>query len=127
MEYNIRKPQSTDLFVACKILKGVGLKNIKDCFTSDAVKTIKDSVNKDNLDEVSNEAGLEIMLSLGDLILEKVDVIQDDLIKFISNLSGLKVKEVETLPIVDFANLVIEIFKTPDFVDFIKVVLKLSN
>ena len=40
---------------------------------------------------------------------------------------GLKVKEVEDLPITDFAEIVMAIIKEPDFVDFIKVVLKSFN
>ena len=68
-----------------------------------------------------------VMLSIGDLIFEKMEDIQTDLFKFIANLTGLKVKEVEDLSLVDTANIVMAIIKKPDFVDFIKVVLKSFN
>ena len=35
MEYTLRKPKATDIFVVSKIIKGIGLKNIKNCFNSD--------------------------------------------------------------------------------------------
>ena len=128
MEYKIRKPKATDLPVACKILKGIGLKNIAKCFNNDDIEVFKKSISgKEVTDEMLNKAGLMVMLSIGDLIFEKMEDIQVDLFRFISNLTGLKVKEVEDLSLTDLANIVIAILKEPDFTDFIKVVLKLSK
>ena len=59
--------------------------------------------------------------------LDKLEIIQEPLIKFMSNLSGLKVKEIEDLPPADFIDMAITIIKMPEFVDFIKVVLKSLN
>lgn len=128
MEYEIRKPKATDLPVACKILKGIGLKNIAKCFNNDDIEVFKKSISgKEVTDEMLNKAGLMVILSIGDLIFEKMEDIQVDLFRFISNLTGLKVKEVEDLSLTDLANIVIAILKEPDFTDFIKVVLKLSK
>ena len=128
MNYELRKPKATDIFVVSKIIKGIGLKNIADCFNSDEIKVIRNSVSGEKVSsETLNQAGITIVLSIGDLVLEKMEFVQNDLIKFISNLTGLKVKEVEDLPITDFAEIVMAIIKEPDFVDFIKVVLKSFN
>ena len=128
MNYELRKPKATDIFVVSKIIKSIGLKNIANCFNSDDLNLIRKSVSSDKVtDEVLYKAGATIMLSIGDLVLEKMEVVQNDLIKFISNLTGLKVKEVEDLPITDFAEIVMAIIKEPDFGDFIKVVLKSFN
>ena len=128
MEYKIRKPKAKDLHVACKIIKGIGLKNIAKCFNNDDIEVFKKSISgKEVTDEMLNKAGLMVILSIGDLIFEKMEDIQVDLFRFISNLTGLKVKEVEDLSLTDLANIVIAILKEPDFTDFIKVVLKLSK
>ena len=128
MEYTLRKPKATDIFVVSKIIKGIGLKNIKNCFNSDEINLIMKSVSGDKVtDDVLYKIGANIMLSIGDLVLEKMEFVQNDLIKFISNLTGLKVKEVEDLPITEFAEMLMAIIKEPDFVDFIKVVLKSFN
>ena len=128
MEYTSRKPKATDLFVVSKIIKGIGLKNIADCFNSDEIKVIRNSVSGEKVSsETLNQAGITIVLSIGELILDRLDDVKDDVIKFMSCLSGLKIKEVEDLPITEFAEMLMAIIKEPDFVDFIKVVLKSFN
>ena len=128
MEYSIRKPKATDIFVVSKIIKGIGLKNISNCFNSDEINLIRKSVSGDKLtDDVLYKIGANIMLSIGDLILEKLDIVKDDVIKLMSNLSGLKTKDVEDLPLVTFTEMFMDIIKEPDFSDFIKVVLRSFN
>ena len=128
MEYTLRKPKATDLFVVSNIIKGIGLKNIADCFNSDEIKVIRNSVSGEKVSsETLNQAGITIVLSIGELILDRLDDVKDDVIKFMSCLSGLKIKEVEDLPITEFAEMLMAIIKEPDFVDFIKVVLKSFN
>lgn len=128
MEYAIRKPKATDLFVASKIIKGIGLKNIIDCFKSNEINELSKKTDEVNYtDELVTQAGVVVLTNIAELIFEKMDFVQDDLIKFIANLTGLKVKQVEDLPITDFAEIVMSIIKEPDFVDFIKVVLKSFN
>ena len=128
MESTLRKPKATDLFVVSKIIKGIGLKNIADCFNSDEIKVIRNSVSGEKVSsETLNQAGITIVLSIGELILDRLDDVKDDVIKFMSCLSGLKIKEVEDLPITEFAEMLMAIIKEPDFVDFIKVVLKSFN
>lgn len=128
MEYTLRKPKATDLFVVSKIIKGIGLKNIADCFNSDEIKVIRNSVSGEKVSsETLNQAGITIVLSIGELILDRLDDVKDDVIKFMSCLSGLKIKEVEDLPITEFAEMLMAIIKEPDFVDFIKVVLRSFN
>ena len=128
MNYELRKPKATDIFVVSKIIKGIGLKNIADCFNSDEIKVIRNSVSGEKVSsETLNQAGITIVLSIGELILDRLDDVKDDVIKFMSCLSGLKIKEVEDLPITEFAEMLMAIIKEPDFVDFIKVVLKSFN
>ena len=128
MEYTLRKPKATDIFVVSKIIKGIGLKNIANCFNSDEINLIRKSVSGDKVtDDVLYKIGANIMLSIGDLILEKLDIVKDDVIKLMSNLSGLKTKDVEDLPLVTFTEMFMDIIKEPDFLDFIKVVLKSFN
>ena len=97
MEYELRKPKATDIFVVSKIIKGIGLKNIANCFNSDEINLIRKSVYGDEVtDDVLYKAGATIMLSIGDLVLEKMEVVQNDLIKFISNIKA-SVSELVTI------------------------------
>lgn len=125
MEYTLRKPKATDLFVASKIIKGVGIKNIAKCFSSDEIEDIKKLAKKEAVDYT--KVGLTVVVSICDLVLEKLEDVQEPLIKFMSNLSGLKPKDIENLSPADFTEMAITIIKMPEFVDFIKVVLKSSK
>ena len=130
MEIKLRKPKATDLFVASKIIKGIGIKNIVACFKSEEVKEYVKSLRSNDVEfteEQTQKVGVLVSTNIAELIFEKIDVVQDDLIKFISNLTGFPIKDVEDLPIADFAEVVTLIIKEPDFVDFIKVVLKSFN
>ena len=131
MECSIRKPKAKDLFVVSKIIKGVGLKNIVDCFNSEELKDFANKLQSENktdfTDEQTMKAGAIIMMNVGELILDKLDVVKDDLIKFMSNLTEMSVNEIEDLPLYDFAEIFFKIIKEPDFADFIKVVLKSFN
>lgn len=129
MEYTLKKPKATDLFVASKILKTIGVKNIYNCFNNEELEEIKTLAKskKGNADVNYEKVGLMVVTSVCDLLLEKLEYIQEPLIKFMSNLSGLKVKEIENLPPAEFMEMAITIIKMPEFVDFIKVVLKSFN
>lgn len=125
MEYKLRKPKASDLFVVSKILKEIGVKNLANCFNAEEYDEIKKVAKSDNPDY--EKVGIMVVTSLCDLILDRLEDIQEPLIKFMSNLSGLKTKELEDLPPADFAEMAIDIIKMPEFMDFIKVVLKSFN
>lgn len=129
MEYTLRKPKATDIFVASKIFKVIGVKNISNCFNNEEIEEIKKLAKrkKENVEVDEEKVGLMVITSICDLVLEKLEYVQEPLIKFMSNLSGLKVKEIEDLSPADFMEMAIEIIKMPEFVDFIKVVLKSFN
>ena len=127
MTYELRNPQASDLFVGTKIVKTVGLKNVANCFDTDEIKAIKNTIAERGTpatDEETHSVGMKAMTAIGELIFEKLDTVQEDIFKFLSNLSGLTMDEVSTMDIVDFAEMVTTVIKNPKFADFIKVVLK---
>lgn len=127
MNYEIRNPQATDLFVVAKIIKAVGIKNIANCFKNDEVEALKTKIAENGgvaTDEEAKKAGSIIMTSIGELIFDKLDIVQDDVFKFIANLTALTVDDVMIMDIVEFAEVFMTIIKNPKFADFIEVVLK---
>lgn len=127
MTYELRNPQATDLFVVTKIIKAVGIKNIANCFKSEEINAFKAKFAESDTpmtEEDQYNAGMLVMTSIGELIFDKLDLVQEDIFKFMSNLSGLTVDEVKSMDIVDFAEMLMEIIKNPKFADFIAVVLK---
>ena len=127
MTYELRNPQASDLFVVSKIIKAVGIRNIADCFKSEKLEEFKAKVAESGApatEKEASEAGLIVMTDIGELIFEKLDVVEDDVFKFMSNLSGLTVEDVKSMDIVEFAEMFMAIIKNPKFADFIEVVLK---
>ena len=138
MEFNLRKPQATDLFVVSKIIKAIGIKQIQSCYNCEAMReynkqiiaenTYTDEKGKTQVKEISDEQatqrGMIFAGELADLVLGNLEAAQKDIFKFISNLSGMTVEEIGKMGIADFAEIIITIIKMPEFKDFIKVVLK---
>ena len=127
MTYELRNPQASDLFVVSRIIKAVGIKNIANCFKSEELEAFKSEfVDKDipMTEEDEYKAGLMAMTAIGELIFDKLDMVQEDIFTFMSNLSGLAVDDVKSMDIVEFAEMFMDIIKNPKFADFIKVVLK---
>lgn len=134
----IRKPKSTDLFVVSKILSKIGLKNIINCLNAKELMELRAKMIKENevtdkkgkvtqtdfTDSQRIEYGTAMVANIGDLILNNLEDVKDDLNRYISNLTGLSIKEIEDLSIVPYGEILMQIIKEPDFVDFIKVVLK---
>ena len=127
MTYELRNPQATDLFIVSKIIKEVGIKNIANCFKSKEIEALKAQVAESGTpasEEEATKAGLIVMTSIGELIFEKLDLVQEDVFKFMANLSGLSIDDVKSMDIVEFAEMFMTIIKNPKFADFITVVLK---
>ena len=126
----MRKLKATDLFVVSKIIKTIGVNDIINCFSSKEIKDLAKTMSegdKKYTDGDVREVGAVIVKNICTLIFDKLDLIENDLMKFISSVTGLSIKEVEDLPLNEFAEVVVKIIKNPDFVDFIKVVLKSFN
>jgi len=61
------------------------------------------------------------------VILNNLPSCEQDLYKFMSNLSGVSVDEIAEMPMAEFADAVISIIQKEDFKDFFKAVSKLFN
>lgn len=127
MAYELRNPQASDLFVVSRIIKVVGIKNVANCFKSEEIEALKAKIAESDTpatEEEQAEAGMIIMTSIGELVFDKLDIVQEDVFKFMANLSGLTVDEVKSMDIVEFAEMFMDIIKNPKFADFIEVVLR---
>lgn len=126
MTYELRNPQANDLFVVAKIIKVVGIKNIVNCFSNkiEEFKATNAERETPTTEAEQFELGVGVMGDIGELIFEKLDLVQDDVYKFMANLSGLSIDEIACMDIVEFAEMFMDIIKNPKFADFIRVVLK---
>ena len=118
MNYEIRDFKSKDIFPMAKIISKIGVKEFKQCFESDAVRAMIKGGD-------ANAIGVAIALDVGGVIISHLPDAEKEIYMFISNMTGLKQKELEDCGLAEFAEMLVAIFKKEDFVDFISVVSKL--
>lgn len=139
--YVLKKLGAPVIFSMCKIIKGIGINEFKTLFGGEgALKNIinmskaesakkangksdKENANSD-LDAII-EIGAGIMLNVVGVVIENLPKCENDIYKFLSMVSNLSEKEVKSLSMADFTQMIIDVIKKEDFADFIKVVFTL--
>ena len=139
MEYNLRNPKATDLFIVTKMINKIGVKNIiKVVRDNDEVNELRAQLLEENkytdengsvahkefTKEQVNQMGELVVGLVIDLVLDRIELVQDDLFKFMSALSGLTVTEVADLGWSNFYKMIVDILKLDGVTDFIQDVLK---
>lgn len=120
-KYELRSPKADDMFLMFRILSKVGVKNLKNCFsTGDVMAAIRGEGKKD-----SEAVGLSVALEIASVLMEHLDDAKKDIFTFLSNLSGMKASEIAALEMADFAQMVIEVIQLEGFRDFFQRVFAL--
>lgn len=129
----LRELKSSDVFPMVQILNKVGFKELKTVLTPDKVKNMMKSfkeagseTTEDGVDK-STILGFNLILEIVGIVMNNLPSCEEDLYRFISNVSGLSVKEIADLPMGDFAEVIIAIVQKQEFRDFFKAVSKLFN
>ena len=125
MEFNLRMLQASDLFMMVKIINKVGINNVKGAIDVEKIKNARKNMTVENSTEVMTDVGMDITMSVMEVVLERLPLIEDELYNFMGAVSGLKSKEVAKLSINDFMALFIAIFKKEEFKDFFTQALQL--
>lgn len=68
---------------------------------------------------------LQSLLDIGGIILGNLYKCENDIYNFLGRIANVNVEEIKALSMAEFADLVIEIVKKPEFKDFFSVVSKL--
>lgn len=132
----LRELKSSDIFPMVGILNRIGFKELKTVLTPDKVKemlkTFKEAgdpeakADEDGMDN-STILGFNLILEVVGIVMNNLPACEGDLYKFLSGVSGLTVKEIENLPMSDFAEMIVAVVQKPEFRDFFKAVSKLFN
>ena len=123
--FELRNLTADDMFPMFQIISKIGVKEFKKCFESaDVKKAVKGMASKD--DQVDMTAvGMAVAFDLAGLIVSNLPNCKDDIYLLLSQLSGKKVKEIASLPMVTFVEMVIAVIKKEEFSDFFQAVSKL--
>ena len=120
--YALRKLEAKDIAPMASILSKIGLKEVKNCFSPDDMKAI---AGGDGSIEAVGAVGVSVAFEIAGVILSNYERCQNDVFSFLASLSGMDKKQIESLPLDTFTEMVIDVVKKEDFKDFMKVVSKL--
>lgn len=121
--YTLRELRASDVFFMSKIISTIGINEFKDVVQSDAIKSAI-SVKTVN-DDVVASVGMTVMLDFANVILGNLPKCEKDIYAFLSGLSGIDKKQIESMPMNTFMGMVIDVIQKDEFKDFIGVVSKL--
>lgn len=120
--YALRKLEAKDIAPMASILSKIGIKEVKGCFNPEDIKELTDGKTAE--DAVA-AVGISVVFDIAGVILGNYEKCQNDIFKFLSSLSGMDIKQVESLSLDTFTEMVIDVVKKEEFKDFMKVVSKL--
>ena len=123
-EYTLRNLQAKDVFIMSKIIGAIGIEEFKYAFSADFINSITSDLNGDEKD-ITSAVGVEMFFEIAGIVVNNLPKCERDVYTFISSLSGIPVKDVETLPMITFFQIIIDVVKKDEFKDFIGVVSKL--
>ena len=129
--YELKKLDAENVFPMVTIINKIGFKEFKTLFDGDGLKNIvsgslqKDEEGKVIIDDtVISSIGKTIIFDIIGVVLENLPKCENDIFKFLSQISNLSEKEVRELALADFTEMIFDFFKKEEFKDFIKVVSK---
>lgn len=122
--YTLRELTSRDVFLMSKILSRIGFKEFKGCLESDEVKKVVASMSGGTDAELSS-IGLAVIIEVADIVLHNLSSCEDDIYRFLADLSGMTKEEIAEMSMVTFADMVVDVIQKEEFRGFIKVASRL--
>lgn len=120
--YELRHLTADDMFPMFQIISKIGIKEFKHCFESaDVMKAVE---NKDGQADLT-AVGMTVAFDLAGVIMSNLAKCKDDIYLLLSQLSGMTTKDIASLPMVTFVEMIIAVIKKDEFKDFFQAVSKL--
>ena len=121
----LRKLQASDIFSMVRIINGIGFKTIKDSINVDEIDEIRKGMTDENSDVIASKVGTNVVMSILGTLIENLPKVENDVYEFAGNVAGMKAKDVAKMDAGDFIELLISIFTKDEFKDFFSRASKL--
>ena len=126
--YTFRKLSADDMFLMFSILKGIGLKELKQSFEMGQIKELMKVYQEADPDNGKDKAlaalGVDVALNVADILLGNLPKCKEPLYDLLASVSGMPKDEIRADALL-FTEMVIDFVKKEEFPAFIKVVSKL--
>jgi hypothetical protein len=124
--FELRQLTADDIFPMFQIISKIGVREFKSCFESEEVRNaIMDMASGAKDQGKVNAIGLTVAVDIAGVIISNLYKCKDDIYQLLSQLSGMKTKEIASLPMPTFLEMVIAVVKKEEFKDFFQGVTKL--
>lgn len=118
--YTFRKLSSEDMFLMCRILGKIGIKEFKNCFTGDEINALV-AATKEGGEKALTAVGVSVFIDAVDIILGNIYKCENEIYQLLAQTSGMSVSDVKADALL-FVEMLIDFFKKEEFPAFIKVV-----
>ena len=122
--YTLKKLSAANLFTFSTIMNKIGFSEFKACFQS---KEIQQAISESKTESGINieSVGVAVIMDVASIILKNLEKCKDNIYQLLSDLSGMKKREIEALDMNVFIEMIIDVFQKEEFKDFFKVASKL--
>ena len=124
--YTLRMLKADDLFSVLRIINKIGLNELKKCFDGETVRKAMADAGKEQESDLAAAVGMQIMLDVASLVVERLPECRKELYQFLASLSGMKEQEIADLPMGTFAGMVMDVLQKDEFADFFSQVSDLA-
>ena len=124
--YELRSLTAEDIFPMFQIISKIGVREFKSCFESETVrKAIEEMASSAEDHKNLNAIGLSVAIDLAGVILSNIHKCKDDIYQLLAQLSGMSKKDIASLPMQTFIEMIIAVVRKDEFKDFFQGVAKL--
>lgn len=124
--FELRQLTADDIFPMFQIISKIGVREFKSCFESEEVrKAIMDMASGAKDQANVSAVGLTVAVDIAGVIISNLYKCKDDIYQLLSQLSGMKTKEIASLPMITFLEMIVAVVKKEEFKDFFQGVTKL--
>ena len=126
----LRKLKSDDLFPMFEILSKIGFQDLKQVMDVDKIESFMDAVsNSDKVKEGNVDPvkvmGVSVIADVLQIVMKNLPSCRKEIYTFLSNVSGMKTKEIGELPPGDLVRMITQVIRMDEFMDFFSAVSEL--
>ena len=133
MEYELRKVNGLDIFIVTTIISKIGIRQFKSCLsgaeTQSLIASFSNKSEEDNSGSLLASIGISAAIDIVGIIFENIAKCQTEIFQLLSNLSGLKVKELETANGTEVFEMIVKVVQenSKDFIGVASRLFKLEK
>ena len=123
--YTLRELQAKDVFPMFKIISKFGINEFKKCFDPQLIKEIVNEQGEVKGDKLASIVGVNIAFEIASIVTSNNAKCENEIFDFLTSISNLKRKEIETMSMVTFFEMIVDVIQKEEVKDFFGVVSKL--